>query len=493
MTDVHLTHINEVYCRVDTTDDIFAEISEAFSFLSENHKWDKRFRRGKWDGRIRLLNNNTKMIYKGLAHRIKKFCDASGYSLSFDDEFLFDNVSVAELRTFIDEIGLPSWIKDRDFQFDSILKCIRSKRRLLLSPTSSGKSLMIYLITMWYNKKTLIIVPTIGLVTQMASDFQSYGYKGTFNLSTTGLNKGRVKDKVTITTWQSLEMAADSVGEEWYNRFSVVFGDEAHGAKSSSMINILTSMKDTTYRFGTTGTLDGLDINKATIEGLFGASYRAISTRELIDRGDATDIVVKCAKLRYSAADVEDYWIPVYEDGIPRSKSYPEEINHLIAHEKRLNFIVNLCASLPGNKIIMFRQREMGQAIRDALAKKITSPIFYIDGTTLGEVREEIRNKIETLSESVTVASIGTTATGTNIKKLHHMIIASPMKGQVKLIQAIGRLIRLHESKNLVTMWDIIDDFSCERGINHARRHFDEREKAYKAEKHRYKIYNIRL
>ena len=169
--------------------------------FADNYKFHPKYRSRMWDGKIRLLNFHTGIIYAGLAQKIKKFCDSRGYSVTFDQELLYENVSEHELSEFINELDLPDWLEIREYQFNSILKCIRSNRRLLLSPTSSGKSFMIYVITQWYKQeKALIIVPTIGLVKQMASDFVSYGYKGKISMSTDGLDKSNDIDADMVIT-----------------------------------------------------------------------------------------------------------------------------------------------------------------------------------------------------------------------------------------------------------------------------------------------------
>jgi superfamily II DNA or RNA helicase len=186
-----------------------------------------------WDGKIRLINNLTGYVYAGLARHIKKFCDARNYTFSFDEELYYDGVSEHELREFINTLGIPEKYAIRDYQFDSILKCIRSNRRTLVSPTSSGKSLMIYILMRWYQKhKALIIVPTIGLVNQMESDFRDYGYTGNIHLSTQGLSKSNnieIKEGVFVGV----------VGEKYKTKLTIVSIEEKY-TKLSQHDHILT-------------------------------------------------------------------------------------------------------------------------------------------------------------------------------------------------------------------------------------------------------------
>jgi len=488
--EVFLKYVDNVHVKVVANPGIVKELGDEFTFFAPNYKFHPKYRSRMWDGRIRLVNTLTGYLYAGLAQRVKKFCEARDYTFRLDDKLLYEDVSEHEIKEHINKLKIPKEYDERQYQVDSIVKCIRTGRRTLLSPTSSGKSLIIYVISTWYAKhKKLIIVPTISLVNQLEGDFRDYGYKGKVHKSTDkgGLSKEmNIKADVIITTWQSLNNGKTKMPKGWYNQFGVVFGDEAHGAKATSLIQILSSMTECRYRFGTTGTLDGEPLNETTIEGLFGAKYQSITTRELIDQGFASKFQVKCLVLRYSDADCK----------LVRKMEYPDEVKFLINHPKRNKFIKNLTLSLKGNKLVFFRQRDHGdiiyQLIMDGKKKK---NVFYIDGTISGEVREQIRHAIEDEEDATLIASLGTTSTGTNIKRLHHMISAWLGKGKIKVLQSIGRMLRLHAEKQAegAILYDIVDDLSIKDHKNYALKHFAQRCEIYDSEEFEYKIYNIGL
>lgn len=483
MSDVHLKHVNSVHIKVVADAGILRELSDHFTYFAQNYKFHPKYRSKMWDGKIRLLNSGTNMIYAGLAHKIKKFCDARDYVLTFDKELTYDNVSEAELKDFIKELNLPEDKTERDYQVASVLKCIRSKRRTLESPTSSGKSLMIYMITEWYKKKTLIIVPTTGLVNQMTSDFFSYGYQGIIHRSTEGLDKSNdIPADVVVTTWQSLDNGKTRVPKQWYDQFDVVFGDEAHGCKAATLINILSKLDGCVYRFGTTGTLDDEPLNQATIEGLFGPKYKSITTRELIDQGYASKFRVKCIVLKYPEETAKQV----------KSMSYQQEVDFLTGNEERNKFIKNLAKSLPGNKLVFFRIIDHGKALY-ALLDEPGQNVFYIDGDVHADDRELIRHAIEDEEDAVLIASLGTTSTGVSINKLHHMIAAHPSKSKIKVLQSIGRMLRMHGEKTEAVLYDIVDDLSYKSHQNYTLKHFVERVKIYDHEQFDYTIYNVRI
>lgn len=490
MTDVYLEYVNEVHCRVSADAGIIMEMSEHFTHFKENYKFDPKFKNKVWDGKIRLLNRMTCYIYRGLALRVKKWCDANGYTFSFDDRFMYDNVSVNEVNEHLDSLNLPDWLDRREYQVEAIVKCLRTKRRLLLSPTSSGKSFMIYAIATWYKLKTLIIVPTTGLVRQMESDFRSYGFTGTIHTSEDGLLKdNHIKADMVITTWQSIDNGKRRVSKDWFDQFGVVFGDEAHGAKAATMIKIMSSMEHTQYRFGTTGTLDNNTLNQLTIEGLFGPPHTTTTTRELIDEGYASDIKIKCIVLRYPEEVRKEF--NKLNPQTKKRKTYPEEIDFLVNNEMRNKFIKNLILSLEKNKLVFFRLKDHGGILYDML--KDHANVFYIDGGV--KDRETIRHAIEDEENAVLIASLGTTSTGVSINRLKHMIAAHPSKAKIKLLQSIGRMLRMHEEKaeGGAILYDLVDDLSRGNNKNFSLRHFEERAKIYDAEKFDYKIYNVGL
>lgn len=500
MADVHLRFINNVNMQVVCEPSIIMELADKLTWKAANYKFHTKYKARMWDGNITKINRMSGVVNVGLAQVIKKFCDKSGYTVSFDEELTYASVSEHELTEFIKTLNIPEKFAIRDYQFTSILKCIRSGRRTLLSPTSSGKSLMIYIITQWYKEhKNLVIVPTIGLVTQLEKDFIDYGYTGTIHKSTKGLSRdNNIPADIVITTWQSLDNGKSRMPLQWYSQFGAVFGDEAHGCKAASLIKILESLVNCRFRFGTTGTLDDDPLNEHTIIGLFGPKYQAITTKEMIDQGYASKLKIKCIVLKYDEATCKKFVPkPKDKDGKkhPDNIEYPDEIDFLVNCNSRNVFIKNLTLSLKGNKLVFFKIIDHGKMLYDLIAETSTDKVFHIDGAVSGDNRETIRKAIELEENSTLVASLGTTSTGISINRLHHMIAASPSKGKIKVLQSIGRMLRLHEEKQDTgaVLYDIVDDLSYKTHQNFTLKHFVERCKIYDAEQFDYQIYNVKV
>ena len=252
-------------------------------------------------------------------------------------------------------------------------------------------------------------------------------------------------------------------------------------------------MENTPYRFGTTGTLDNIELNKATIEGLFGSQYKTTTTRDLIDQGHVADIKIKCIRLRYPEAVCKEFAKGVFDNKTQkvRKKTYQEEIDFLTTYQARNLFIKNLALSLKGNKLVFFRLIDHGEELYGMFDGH--EDVFYIAGDVGVTEREEIRKAIEEKQDAILVASLGTTSTGVSIKKLHHMIAASPSKSKIKVLQSIGRMLRQHESKEHAVLYDIVDDLSIKSYKNHTLKHFVERVKIYDAEQFEHKVYNVKI
>ena len=484
---VHLQHINSVHCKIVTDPGTLMELADHFTFFAENYRFSPKYKARVWDGKIRLVNRLTAMVYAGLARHIKKFCDERGYTFSYDPQLQYDNVSVNEILEFIKTLDIPERFTPRDYQIKSVVKCLRSKRRTLLSPTSSGKSLMIYIIMMWYKQfghKGLIIVPTIGLVRQMENDFREYGYKGTIHVSTDKLNKSNdIPEDMVITTWQSMDNGKTKMPKQWYQQFEVVVGDEAHTCKAATLTKILSNLDNCAYRFGTTGTLDDTPLNRVTIEGLFGPQYQVVTTKDLMESGHVSNLRIKCIVLKYPEDVCKDM----------KGKTYQEEIDFIINNEERTKFIKNLALSLKGNKLVFFRVISHGQAISDSIRDSGIANLFYIDGSVSGQDREAIRVAVEDEENAIIVASLGTTSTGVSINKLHHMIAASPSKSKIKVLQSIGRMLRKHNTKQEAILYDIVDDLTHKSQANFTYKHFIDRTKIYEKENFDFKIYTVGL
>lgn len=476
MERIVVEKINEVYLRLICEAGIGAEISDYFTFEVPGAKFMPAYRNRMWDGKIRLYNNITRMIYVGLIDHLARFCKEREYDLDIPKELFPDEFSVKEANEFIKELN-PS-MQPRDYQIEAFIHAVRTKRSLLLSPTASGKSFIIYLLARWYSLKTLIVVPTTSLVHQMASDFKEYGYAKDIHKITAGVDK-KSDTEIVITTWQSIY----KMPKTWYDQFGIVIGDEAHLFKAKSLSSIMEKMVDVKYRFGFTGTLDGTQTHKLVLEGLFGSVKKVVSTAELIEQKHLSGFKIKCIILKYSDEICK----------LLKNATYQDEMDYLVRNENRNRFIKNLALSLEGNTLLLFQFVDKHGKILYDIIKDNGIPTFFVHGGVEGQERDEIRYIVEKEKKAIIIASYGCFSTGINIKNLHNIIFASPSKSKIRNLQSIGRGLRKSDTKEEAVLYDIADDLTWKSKRNHTIGHFVERCKIYDEERFEYKIYTTRL
>ena len=485
MSDVILHKLNEAYIKVECEKSISQELSSYFSFRVPGYQFVPAYKNKLWDGFIRLYDLRTNQIYHGLVPYIEKFCAERNYTSEINSEIsVTESFSLVEAVDFVRTLDLPHEI--RDYQLNAFVQAVRNRRLLLLSPTASGKSLIIYVILRWLQesdyKRGLLIVPTTSLVEQMYTDFESYGYDSEEYCHRQYSGKEKHTNKLlTITTWQSIYKN----DADYFEQFDFVMGDEAHQFKAKSLTTILSGCTNAKYRIGTTGTLDGTQTHRLVLEGLFGPVYKATTTSELIDKGQLASFKIKCLILKHNEAVCKQ----------ARDWDYNTEIDYIVQNPARNEFIRNLALSLNGNTLILFQfvekhGKDLYTIIKDSVKDR---HVFFVFGGTDVEIRESVRAITEKERDAIIVASYGTFSTGVNIRNLHNIIFASPSKSRIRNLQSIGRGLRKGDNKEEAVLFDIADDFRIGKFVNYTLKHFIERVKIYDDEKFNYKFYNIEL
>lgn len=485
MAQVFVEHVNEVWVRVKADPGIVMELREHFTFTVPGHQFMPSFQNKIWDGKIRLLNGMTGAIYNGLTSNIVAWCKSEGYSVELDENLdRTEEITEEMLDMFIRDLN-PAFAV-RDYQRKALMHGVKNDRAIFLSPTASGKSFIIYLLAQVYiaqELRTLLIVPTVPLTIQMEKDFKEYNHG--VPVDTHKISAGKSKDSdaaVTITTWQSVfKMPA-----KWFNQFDVVIGDEAHNFKSKSLVKILENTPNIRYRFGFTGTLDGSKTNKLVLEGLFGEVLEVEQTDNLIKNKTLADFEIKAIVLKHNDLDCKIV--------ATKHKTYAQEQEWITSEERRNKYVARLAQSVTGNTLVLFNYVEgHGHKLLPMIEAAGNKPVYYIHGGIKAEERERIREIVENSDGCVLLASFGSFSTGSNIKRLHNMVLASSTKSVVRTLQSIGRVLRRGGGKDKAVLYDIVDDLRWKSRENYAVAHFSERLDIYNNQKFKVKIYNVEL
>ena len=454
------------------------ELAEYFTFEVPGAKFMPMYRNRVWDGKIRLFSPASGEIYVGLLDYVKNYCDKNNISY-IEEENVDDTRDVmgTVVRGFVKSLKAKSKgkpLKVRDYQLEAGGHALSRNRALILSPTASGKSLIIYSLVRYYQmagERTLILVPTTSLVEQMYSDFEDYGWSsGTYCQKVYQGYTTKIEKDVVISTWQSIY----KMPKKYFEQFGCVIGDEAHMFKAKSLTGIMTKLHRCKYRFGFTGTLDGTQTHRLVLEGLFGPVEKVTSTKELMDKKSLAKLNIKCIILKHK--------------NIREKLSYAEELDYIVTNEKRIDFVVNLLQHLRGNTLCLFQLVEKhGKILYDRIGE---DNAFFVYGATSAEQREEIRAIVDKSDNSTTIASYGTFSTGINIRNIHNIVLASPSKSKIRVLQSIGRGLRTSSSKDSVLIFDIADDLGRD---NYTLRHFTERLNIYNEEQFDYEISKVKL
>lgn len=466
---VRVEKLDEVFMRVHCDDGLAKDLHDFFSFTVPGAKFMPSYKNRYWDGKVRLFSIKTNKIYIGLLPYVDEFCRERGFNFEGIQDVIGEKQrATEELHQFIEELNLP--FSPRDYQMEAFRTAVQYGRQLLLSPTASGKSLIIYLLARYYNKKTIIIVPTTSLVEQMAKDFIDYGYDKEICKIYSG--QPVFDSAITITTWQSFAKAPKEVMQS----FDVVVGDEAHLFKAQTLKGILEKMRTTAIRIGTTGTLDGSECHRLQLEGMFGPVKKVITSSQLMEEGTIAQISIQCVILRHTRM---------------KKMSYQEEMDYLVSNQQRNMFITNLVGSLKGNTLVLFQYVEKhGQVLWELfnpMVSRMNGTLHYVYGGTDTEDREQVREIVDSPKKknNVILASYGTFSTGINIKKIDNVVFASPSKSRIRNLQSIGRGLRKAEGKDSMRLFDIADDLQCD---NFTLSHLKERINTYNEENFPYEL-----
>ena len=473
----------------DCEQGVVQQLSDYFTFEVPGAKFMPAVKQRRWDGKIRMLNRTNGEINAGLYWSIKKFAMERGYKIKIEDSaygkpYDKNNIEHLSLMKWMAELNMP--FEPRDYQYSAITHGIENKRAILISPTGSGKSLIIYVLMQWYlsnhDKKILLVVPTTSLVEQMAKDFEDYGFDpNLFHKIYSGKDKETNK-RLIITTWQSIY----KLGFKWFEDFGCIIGDEVHGFKSKSLSSIMNKSINAEYRFGTTGTLDGTQVHKLVLEGLFGPVKRVTQTVDLQEKGQLAKLNIDVLQLGYTKEECQD----------ASNYTYQEEIDFLVSNPRRNNFIRNLALSLDGNTLVLFNLVDRhGKVLRDLIGDKISESrrLFYVSGETKTSDREAVRKIVEGESDCVILASLGTFSTGINIRNIHNIIFASPSKSQIRVLQSIGRGLRMSDDGRDAKLYDIADDLRSGKKPNFTLTHSAERIRIYTNEQFPFRVITIQL
>ena len=449
--------------------DLLSLIREHFSAPNPSFRRNARFTAS------RLYSITPQGKFKiGLYEEIKLFCINNQILLKTEESFL-KKINIGLHNSSVEYLN-----KDyRPYQLESIKKSLFSGRGVIVIPTAGGKTLiMAGLIKSFLKnkpnlKKILVIVPTLQLVHQTAEDFYSYGLDKVSKWC--GDSPYDQNSLITVAGSQILMSAKTDLSV--LSEVDLLLMDEVHQAKRGNQINEVLKFIETDYRFGFTGTLPSTKIDVWNIIGEFGPVLYEEKTITLKEKSFVSEFKVIILNIIHKNLP------KIKIDTSSPVSGYQEELDFLMKNSRRNEIITNLALKLKENTLIMVDRIDHGDLLFDFLSKHTTNtgrPVYFIQGETEIADREHIRSLMEQRRDVIVVAISKIFSTGINIPNLHNIIFASIGKAKIKIMQSIGRVLRLHHTKSIATIFDIADN------THYGKKHVEERKKLYKLEKYEY-------
>lgn len=457
-----------------------------------------------WDGNISFIKRNK--IPAGLWKEVIDICKEYDYEFTLNNiTNIFDTqINETDFLSWVNNFFSDSKIKPREYQIDAALKILKYRRCLAELATSAGKTLISfmvvnYLLNILKKRKILMIVPNVSLVVQATGDFEEYNSKKT-ELKIQQIYAGvkiKKSSNVVIGTYQSLVKK----DEEYFQQFDAVFVDETHKAKAKSIQDIMDKCWHCDYRFGLSGTIPKRGtVDRLALMSAMGPLVTQVKANDLLEEGYITPCKVLQIRMDYATDSQKQAFAELNAgSSIDRKRLFSLEQNFINQDDKRLDFVCKVIKKTNDNSLVLFHKINYGESLFKKLKQITDKKIYYVDGTTNSNLREEYKVRMEKNHDVIIVASYGTFSTGISIKNIHSIFFTESFKSEVIIRQSIGRGLRKHQTKNLVKIYDFVDDF-CYKNIdenldwtNYVYRHGSERIKIYKEEKFPFEIQKIKF
>lgn len=498
---INIHYYDETYIQILCDDrGIVEELSDYFTFFAPNYQFHPKYKFGMWDGKIRLLERTRNLIYKGLLKRVIKFCVERKYKFNLDLELKNPNPDF-QIQPFVNHLQIKN-ITPYEFQTIAIDKMIKEGRLLVESSTGSGKSFIMYAVLRWLidncDGKILLLVPSVDLVSQLTDEFKEYSdYDIEQHIHQ--IYAGQVKKsdkKLFISTWQSI----DELPKKYFEQFGAIMGDEAHGVTADTCRKIFENCINAKYRYGLTGTVKDAITHVLVLEGLTGSKHTATTNKEMQDMGRASKLYINAYNLKYTDEEkailkaIRKKTSTTLKDPTKVGKfMYDYEMDFIVNHDRRNKYIANLCGNIGEENILVLTHYTRHLDILKKYIETTGKTVHVVQGKTKAAIRKELRKLAELENGIVILATYGVYSQGINIKNLQHCIFATPYKGKVKVLQSIGRILRLDGKKNVVYLYDLIDNLSSKDFKNILLKQFFERLKLYVREQFERKIIDINI
>ena len=468
---IYLTLHNESQAQLEGLE--LNLVREHFSVENKAANFQRRLRSRFIKDRIYAITPKGKCDV-GLVGEIIKYCKEKKIDFDINNELF--KVLFPSLPKPTRDYKLK--FKLRDYQQEIVDKCINAGRGTIVLATAGGKTLtMAGLLEYYYqnvNKffKGLIIVPDLGLVNQTHSDFNEYKVNYTHSIWSGG-NDLNTNTNIVVANMGILQ--SEKSDTKWLEDIDILIVDETHKLRRDNKINKIIKSIKTRHKFGFTGTLPDEPLDKWNIFGKIGPQLYERKAYELRKDNYVTPARVHIFDLNYKTKQTD-----IYNKNLPVS-FYLQEGEFIKNNTYRNTFISKLSMRLDNNTLILIDYIEHGEILLEYVSNYCEGKkVFFICGDVEVEERRKIQQLMETETNVIVIAISKIFSTGINIKNLHYIVFANGGKAKIRIIQSIGRGLRLHKDKKQLIIFDIADN------LIYGQRHVEQRKQLYKSENIKY-------
>lgn len=452
---------DDLHIRLDTRNyEYLNKVKDHFTELVDGYMFMPLYRSGRWNGKKSLFNPNVRKLPYGLLTDLMKFTKKE-----FPDIDIQADEEVKHLFKGIEPD--PTWklkYYPRPYQEECILTALKYSKGLFSVVTAGGKSLIIaYIIKELLKseiKNCIIVVPTAGLVEQFYTDLLDYGVYQEL-LGKVDAKHKEFEAPIVISTWQSLQRRKKIMGT-----FDCVIIDEVHSAKATQLNEILKHATKAKWRYGFTGTIPKCRLDELTVRSYLGPVLKTFSAKDLAEDGYIAHCTINMLDLHYV-------------DKI--TGQYNDVRAQVFESIYRFGLIRHLCSITDHTLLILVDKIKEGEMLEEDLSARFPNrEVIFISGRDKTEIRETWRHVADKQDNVIIIATYPIFQMGVNIPSLRTLIFGSPSKSYIRIIQSIGRTLRLHEDKKNVgaVIWDIVDN------VKYLKKHAEIRHRHYMFEKH---------
>lgn len=459
------------------------KMSDALKFYVPGARFSPAVKMGRWDGTKTFCDIGGR-TYINLLDKILPILEKSGYDFVLEDkrpqyDFDLQQIESNSYSHICWPTGHPlagESITVKDHQVAAVNTYLGNPHGVQILPTSAGKTIITAILSHRVEQygRSVVIVPTKDLVTQTEEDYKNFGLD-------VGVFYGDRKDidkQHTICTWQSLDaLDRKKKSDDDYDGYTVtdffdgvacVIVDECHKAKSDALCRILgTYAKHVPIRWGLTGTMPESDLDKTAVVSCVGPVLDRLHAKELQEQGILANLHIHINQLN---------------DLAPVSVDYASEVQWLSSDRKRMTYISEFVTKIAesGNTLILVDRVAAGEILHEMLPDSV-----FISGTVKSSERKKEYKEVQNVDNKIIIATYGVASTGISINRIFNLVLVEPGKSFVKVIQSIGRGLRVAKDKDFVNVYDICSN------AKYSRRHLTARKKFYDDAQYPYTIDKI--